>query len=166
METAQIMFMSLAGSIDYQAPEVINSNGYTGFSCDIWSLGVILFFMLTGYLPFAARSDSETQRRILSASYNRRDKHLSVAAAALIERILVVEVDQRDTLESIIADPWFIEDLDPKLFPKTQSPTVKSPRTRSTSPVAVGSPVLDQVTQLKKAFQGVRCNECWLPHAR
>jgi len=59
-----IVFTSLAGSTDYQAPEMWLDEGYQGYTCDIWSCGVILFFMLCGYLPFAARTDAETESRV------------------------------------------------------------------------------------------------------
>ena len=39
------------GTIDFMAPEVLLNQNYD-LSCDIWSIGVIAFVMLSGYLPF------------------------------------------------------------------------------------------------------------------
>jgi serine/threonine protein kinase len=39
------------GTIDFMAPEVLLNENYD-ISCDIWSIGVIAFVMLSGYLPF------------------------------------------------------------------------------------------------------------------
>jgi len=44
------------GSFEYTAPEVFVGK-YHGFEVDNWALGVILFSMLSGYLPFRAESD-------------------------------------------------------------------------------------------------------------
>lgn len=45
------------------APEVIQKN-YTN-SCDLWSAGIILYIMLSGYPPFAGETDEETIAQIL-----------------------------------------------------------------------------------------------------
>ena len=43
-----------SGTLSYLAPEVLAGGGYDGFKRDIWSLGVCLFFMLTGSPPWTA----------------------------------------------------------------------------------------------------------------
>lgn len=117
LEDHPVLFTSVAGSTDYQAPEVLDEHGYHGFTCDIWSCGAILFFMLTGYLPFAANDSSETLQRIRTAQYNKNDKHLR-GAADLIQHILVVDIHARYTIQDIIMHPWFQVGLDlPTLFP-------------------------------------------------
>ena len=47
---------SLVGTVDYVAPEIVNGEEPT-FASDLWSLGVILFQIFTGKMPF--KSDSE-----------------------------------------------------------------------------------------------------------
>ncbi|CCG84484.1 protein of unknown function [Taphrina deformans PYCC 5710] len=56
---------SLVGTNSYMAPEVINGQGY-GFSCDWWSLGVIVFEMVFGYPPFSAKTRHATRMKILN----------------------------------------------------------------------------------------------------
>lgn len=127
----KVLMQSLAGSVDYQAPEVIKEEGYQGFSCDIWSCGVILFFMVVGYLPFAARGGvKETQQRILSGVYNKDNKYMSDGLKDLVRRILEVDPEKRYTIDDIITHPWFTINLDKSLFPDIAarlSPTLTSP---------------------------------------
>jgi serine/threonine protein kinase len=50
------------GTCYYVAPEVLEAK--YGFSCDCWSLGVILYAMLSNHLPFPGATNSEVFRKI------------------------------------------------------------------------------------------------------
>ncbi|KAL4080316.1 kinase-like domain-containing protein, partial [Scleroderma yunnanense] len=56
---------SVCGTNSYMSPEVIRGNGYS-FSCDWWSLGVIMFECLYGYPPFVSNSRHVTRQKILN----------------------------------------------------------------------------------------------------
>lgn len=58
----------MVGTIDYMAPEQITLQAVDGRT-DIWSLGVILYEMVTGRLPFAGQTVADVMRRILEAEY-------------------------------------------------------------------------------------------------
>ena len=52
----------MVGTSYYTAPEVLN-NEYS-YQCDIWSVGVILYFLACGYLPFSGENESAIFRKI------------------------------------------------------------------------------------------------------
>lgn len=56
------------GTTSYMAPEVLT--GPYDVQCDLWSVGVIVYFMLCGYLPFMGRSDEEKESKILRGQYS------------------------------------------------------------------------------------------------
>lgn len=56
---------SVCGTNSYMSPEVIRGNGYS-YSCDWWSLGVIMFECLYGYPPFVSNSRHVTRQKILN----------------------------------------------------------------------------------------------------
>ena len=58
-----------AASPDVYAPEVLADRGYDGFTADIWSVGVILYVLLAGFLPFDEPSMSALFRKIIKAEF-------------------------------------------------------------------------------------------------
>lgn len=57
------------GTPAYLAPEIILDKGYEGFFVDVWSLGVLLYAMLTGTVPFKAPNLEELHELILKGSF-------------------------------------------------------------------------------------------------
>ena len=96
------------GSPHYAAPEVLLGLGYHGPSADIWSLGVMLYAMVTGSLPFTARTIPQLVQKIVSGVY-RFAPFMSRNAKHLIGSMLRVNPRDRITMAEIIAHPWFSE---------------------------------------------------------
>ena len=71
----------------------------------MWSLGVILFALLCGYLPFDDENVKELYRRIASANYKCPD-HVSPEAKHLISRMICVDPKKRATLEEVKNHRW------------------------------------------------------------
>ena len=57
------------GTPAYIAPEILKDWGYTGFKCDIWSAGVVLYSMLYGSVPFKANNMNELHDMIIRGWY-------------------------------------------------------------------------------------------------
>lgn len=58
-----------AGTLNYMAPEILEGKKY-GFDIDVFALGVILYFILSGELPFYTDDDEMIVKRILENDYN------------------------------------------------------------------------------------------------
>jgi len=102
----QKMLMTTCGTPNYVAPEVLKEKGYSGKTADVWSCGVILFVMLAGYLPF----EDETMNGLFAKIENGRFSFPSFFSADvkdLISKMLVVNPDERITVEGIMNHPWF-----------------------------------------------------------
>jgi 5'-AMP-activated protein kinase catalytic alpha subunit len=93
------------GSPCYAPPEMILGKRYSGLSTDIWTLGVILYAMTVGYLPFEDKDTNKLYKKILSCDYL-MPGFLSVNAKDLIKRIIQVEADKRASIEEIKRHAW------------------------------------------------------------
>lgn len=92
------------------------------FSQDLWSAGFILFFMLTGRLPFKGDDEYEIQENVVKGIVeltNEEAKQLSPEVQQLVMAMLEHDVDDRLSLDEIISHPWFRVNLDMRLrFPQ------------------------------------------------
>ena len=100
------LLKTACGSPCYAAPEMISGEKYNGTRVDVWSSGVVLFALLSGYLPFEDPDTGELYKKILSADYE-LPEHVSDEAADLISRILTTDPDKRITMEQIKRHLWF-----------------------------------------------------------
>lgn len=99
---------TFCGSPFYAAPEMILGKRYEGPEVDIWSLGVILFALLCGHLPFDDDDVKELYKKISSATYA-TPTHLSDEVKQLISRMICVHPKKRATLEEIKMHRWVNE---------------------------------------------------------
>jgi tRNA A-37 threonylcarbamoyl transferase component Bud32 len=99
------LLKTACGSPCYAAPEMIAGKKYVGPLADLWSVGVILFAMVCGYLPFEDNSTSQLYKKILRGAY-KAPKFISTQVHDLIARILNTEPTQRFTVKDIRRHPW------------------------------------------------------------
>ncbi|KAK2646208.1 hypothetical protein Ddye_021403 [Dipteronia dyeriana] len=100
------------GSPNYVAPEVLNNRGYDGATSDIWSCGVILYVILTGYLPFDDRNLAVLYQKIFKGDA-KIPKWLSPGAQNMLRKILDPNPTTRITMSGIKEDEWFNRDYTP-----------------------------------------------------
>lgn len=100
------------GSPNYVAPEILANKGYDGATSDVWSCGVILYVILTGYLPFDDRNLVVLYQKIFKGEVQ-IPKWLSPGAQNIIRRILDPNPVTRITMKEIKADEWFKQDYIP-----------------------------------------------------
>ena len=120
-QTVKIADFGLAGLIDsqadmkkfcgtegYAAPEIMKNTPYDA-SVDMWSLGVIVFILLSGFKPFDAESQSELYDLVVNADYeffSPEFDDISDAAKDFISKLLKVEPSERMTVEQALQHPW------------------------------------------------------------
>jgi len=89
------------GTVDYAAPELWKRHRYHGPEPDIWALGVILYVMLTGYVPFMDTNAT------LNIHYSYPSKiQVSEECKMLLNKIFQVRTERCNILQ-IMEDPWF-----------------------------------------------------------
>lgn len=101
------MINEQCGTPAYLAPEIIKDEGYKGFGVDIWSLGVLLFCLLTGHMPFKASTIEELHKKILEGKYEfPENPKLTPEAMDLVSNMLVLDPGHRFTIGEVVRHDW------------------------------------------------------------
>jgi len=104
---------SLCGTPLYLSPEMIKGPTY-GAECDMWSLGVILYVILSGRPPFYKHNQKDLFRTICKAEFNFPEidwKDISADAKDLIRKLLVRDTKTRYTAAQVLDHPWIVKDM-------------------------------------------------------
>uniref|UniRef100_A0A3B4A768 MAP/microtubule affinity-regulating kinase 3 n=1 Tax=Periophthalmus magnuspinnatus TaxID=409849 RepID=A0A3B4A768_9GOBI len=96
---------TFCGSPPYAAPELFQGKKYDGPEVDIWSLGVILYTLVSGSLPFDGQNLKELRERVLRGKY-RVPFYMSTDCEVILRRFLVLNPTKRCSLEQIMRDKW------------------------------------------------------------
>jgi len=113
------MLETYCGSPFYAAPEMIIGEKYVGPEVDVWSMGVILYTLLCGRLPFHDLVPRVLYERILSGNPE-MPAFLSPASVDLMQRMMTVDREKRITLQEAMGHPWVVETYEgppPSLVP-------------------------------------------------
>ena len=100
------LLQTACGSPCYAAPEMIAGHKYSGSRVDLWSSGVILFAMLSGYLPFEDPNTADLYKKILNCEYE-TPAWVSALSQEFLSRILDTNPETRYTIAQIRQHAWF-----------------------------------------------------------
>jgi len=94
------------GSPYYAPPEMLQGKNYNGLYCDIYSCGIILYYMLCKQLPFNEQNNVELYKKKIKGQFN-IPKNISKQAQDLLKKILKVKPEERIKIKDIKKHPWF-----------------------------------------------------------
>ena len=93
------------GTPAFVAPEILKDSPYNPYMTDIWSSGVVLYAMITGFFPFRGVNETELHRNILSGAFP-KIKDVSNELKDLLNKILEVNPNKRFSVDNILKHPW------------------------------------------------------------
>ncbi|XP_018618987.2 hormonally up-regulated neu tumor-associated kinase homolog [Scleropages formosus] len=101
-------FSTQCGSPAYAAPELLSHKKY-GPKVDVWSIGVNMYAMLTGNLPFTVEPFNfrSLLQKMVDKNMNPLPPHLSPAAVSLLKSLLEPDPARRPSIHQVMSDPWF-----------------------------------------------------------
>lgn len=113
----EVLF-TVCGSPGYCAPEILLSKGH-GKACDMWSIGVITYTVLSGYSPFGPIDNPRNlMKRMMSGTvefHERYWQHISDDAKDFVRQLLQLNPNDRMTAEKALKHPWLqrVSHVDP-----------------------------------------------------
>ena len=97
------------GTPAFVAPEILSDTPYDPFLTDIWSSGVVLYAMLSGFFPFIGNNDYELHKSITSGKFAEIEG-ISNECSDLLHRILEVDPVKRITINEILGHKWLMNE--------------------------------------------------------
>lgn len=111
----------VVGSSYYVAPEVLKKS-YTE-ACDLWSLGVIVYMLLSGAPPFYGKNDEAIKASIVQGDFtfpHELFRDVSEDAMAFVSTLLQYNIDYRYTAEQALTHSWLASNCDPEILQKAK----------------------------------------------
>jgi len=156
---------TVVGTPYYMAPEVLRGN--YGKECDVWSLGVLLYLLLSGRPPFFALFEEDIFKKINSGKFNFKGEEWedsSPQVQDLIRRMLVVDISSRATLDQILAHEWFSvagstrTSIPKAILDRLQNYRAPKKLKLEAMRVAVKLLSVEQIEDLRRAFEDIDTN--------
>uniref|UniRef100_A0A8C2B6S3 Maternal embryonic leucine zipper kinase n=1 Tax=Cyprinus carpio TaxID=7962 RepID=A0A8C2B6S3_CYPCA len=100
--------LTCCGSPAYAAPELIQGKAYIGSEADVWSMGILLYALLCGFLPFDDDNCMVLYRKITRGKYS-NPHWLSPASILLLNQMMQVDPKRRLTVKQLLDHPWVMK---------------------------------------------------------
>ncbi|CAH0552566.1 unnamed protein product [Brassicogethes aeneus] len=148
------LLMTPCYTANYVAPEVLKRQGYDA-ACDIWSLGVILYIMLSGRCPFSTAPTDSPQHILQRISSGKLDlqsgrwANVSVEAKNLVTEMLHIAPQRRPTAANLVKHPW-LNGISPATYQLSQSTSQNTLKTNQLTSQSNDSTSLQDCLQLKE----------------
>uniref|UniRef100_G1LU79 non-specific serine/threonine protein kinase n=1 Tax=Ailuropoda melanoleuca TaxID=9646 RepID=G1LU79_AILME len=97
------------GSLAYAAPELIQGKSYLGSEADVWSMGILLYVLMCGFLPFDDDNVMALYKKIMRGKYE-VPKWLSSSSILLLQQMLQVDPKKRISVKNLLSHPWIMHD--------------------------------------------------------
>lgn len=111
---------TFCGTTGYASPEMLQGQKYLGPEVDVWSLGIILYSLLVGTLPFDDDDEEETKRKVLAGDFD-MPEWISPEVGDLLKGVLELDPAKRFTMQQVLASPWFSKHIYPSSPPPTEA---------------------------------------------
>ncbi|XP_069878982.1 sperm motility kinase 4A-like [Dipodomys merriami] len=93
------------GTMAYWAPEIFKQQHYQGPKVDVWGLGVVLYYMVMGNVPYTGRSWIVLRKQVLRGRFELR-KSFSSELCGMLAYLLTEDPKKRPSVKQIIRHPW------------------------------------------------------------
>nr|XP_021501655.1 maternal embryonic leucine zipper kinase isoform X2 [Meriones unguiculatus] len=97
------------GSLAYAAPELIQGKSYLGSEADVWSMGILLYVLMCGFLPFDDDNVMALYKKIMKGKYE-VPKWLSPSSILFLQQMLQVDPKKRISMKNLLNHPWTMQD--------------------------------------------------------
>ncbi|XP_012882036.1 PREDICTED: maternal embryonic leucine zipper kinase [Dipodomys ordii] len=97
------------GSLAYAAPELIQGKSYLGSEADVWSMGILFYVLMCGFLPFDDDNIMVLYKKIMRGKYD-VPKWLSPSSILLLQQMLQVDPKKRISMRNLLNHPWIMQD--------------------------------------------------------
>jgi len=122
-----------AGTSFYCAPEVKSGRPYLADKSDVWSLGITLHVIMTGFWPYLGQTEKEVLQNAKKGKINLAEQYLTPTLQSLLSSMLKLEPAERPDIPSLLSHEWFNSSKESHMLFTPRSNSITSPRLSATS---------------------------------